>query len=657
MGEGHVDSGIKLGILFVHGMGEQERGDTITQMGDALTEWLRRWVQELPGGDVVIREATLRDTPQPVAPQTGPGTLERPAQRVTGPVAHATVELSRGEDPPERQQWLLAESWWADAFRQATFGELVTWAISVGPWLIASQRQGVVRRVLESNPPFAIGLFGQAFLWVLKGATVLGLYIIALILAGIIAPIALVLLVLGLIPIPVISDLARGIAHNLAGSFGDLLVLVRSPVRFAAMAERVRGDLEVMRGECDRVMIVAHSQGSAVAWHALRRMAQQGDEDHKVRLFVTFGQALRKLKSLYRLHEVGGALQGAATLLALLSTVLLIAEAALVSPQVIEQIQRGGDLTAIQIPSPFVIAIIVVALLIVVVQEILGGLVSDMSSQTEEELRTEFDAVTDKFPKLKWVDLWASADPAPNGPLLQALPPGISSYKVRNLASTLLDHSVYWSNVTEFVSTIAFAGARLVTGEPLGVAARFPDRLINAARTRDRRVSMLAAARVVFFTALAVGLYGVRSYLPGWGDAVLAWAHQNLPLVPDWTDWTPFAKGGVALGLISLGGFAGWLAVAWSWSVPIHADEDRFFRGMPLGVSNAYARLWFGAALFVPTVAIVAVWQLLDRFDGVLVLWYLGVGALLVLLTWSILQAGGTPLGEPSEDGVSTTLW
>ena len=34
----------RLGLLLVHGMGEQERGDTITQMGDALTEWLRRWI-------------------------------------------------------------------------------------------------------------------------------------------------------------------------------------------------------------------------------------------------------------------------------------------------------------------------------------------------------------------------------------------------------------------------------------------------------------------------------------------------------------------------------------------------------------------------------------------------------------------------------------
>lgn len=30
----------ELGILFIHGMGEQATGDTISQMGDAVTEWV-----------------------------------------------------------------------------------------------------------------------------------------------------------------------------------------------------------------------------------------------------------------------------------------------------------------------------------------------------------------------------------------------------------------------------------------------------------------------------------------------------------------------------------------------------------------------------------------------------------------------------------------
>lgn len=32
----------QVGVLFVHGMGEQSRGDTIGDMGEALTDWLRR---------------------------------------------------------------------------------------------------------------------------------------------------------------------------------------------------------------------------------------------------------------------------------------------------------------------------------------------------------------------------------------------------------------------------------------------------------------------------------------------------------------------------------------------------------------------------------------------------------------------------------------
>ena len=637
----------RLGILFVHGMGEQERGDTITQMGDALTEWLRRWIKVDPTKDLVIREATLRDTPQATAPATDLPN-DTAAQRVTGPAAHATVEIIDKADPARNQQWLLAESWWADAFRQATFGELVVWAISVGPWLIASQRQGVVRRVWEADPPFAIGIIGQAILWVLKLATTIGLYLIAVVIAGVITPLAIVLLLVGLLPIPVLSGFARAIAHNLAGSFGDLLVLVRSPIRFAAMAERVRRDLVVMGEECETVMVVAHSQGSAVAWHALRRMAQQDETLPKVGIFVTFGQALRKLKSLYRVQEQGGARQGRATLLALVSTLLLIGEAWLVGIQVYEQLHRGGDLMAISIPGTALLAIFGGALLIVMIQEMLDAIVRDTTKQTESELGEEFAEVQARFAGISWVDLWASADPASNGPLMQALPPGIFSYKLRNLASTVFDHSDYWSNVTEFVSTVAFTGASLVPTNALGATGRLPAQLIEAARTRDRRVSMLAAARVAYCTAVAVGLYGVRGFLPNWGDAILAWA-QTLPLVPDWTSWPGFWKGALALGLVALAGVAGWFALVWSWSLAIRADEQQFFARRP-GLPNTLARVWFGAALAVPTAAIIALWQLFAGVDGPLVLWYLGIGALLVAIVWWILQAGGQPLGPPDPE-------
>jgi len=71
------DKQYRLGLLFVHGMGEQGRGDTVTEMGDALTEWLRRWI-DARGAGFRIREATLREE----------------GSASTGPSAHVSVVLA-----------------------------------------------------------------------------------------------------------------------------------------------------------------------------------------------------------------------------------------------------------------------------------------------------------------------------------------------------------------------------------------------------------------------------------------------------------------------------------------------------------------------------------------------------------------------------------
>ena len=326
-GEPPTEKPYKLGILFVHGMGQQERGDTITQMGDALTEWLRRWL----GNDrFSLRDATLRSQEAAAAGTTSPSTSGR---------ANATVVLTRRKDDPEPgDKWLLAESWWADAFRQATLGELVAWAIGVGPWLIASQAAGLEHRLRRGKRSPAR--------WLIDEATFGVLVIIAALVAALITPLALALLLFSLIPIPIVSGFVQGLARNLAGSFGDLLVFVRSPVRFAAMAERVRGDIEWLDRNCDRVMVVAHSQGSAVAWQAIRRTAQRPEgERAQVAMFFTFGQAFRKLKSLHRLHtRVGGFRQFMFAVLATASTAFLLLAASMGVIVVGTLIDVGGDI-------------------------------------------------------------------------------------------------------------------------------------------------------------------------------------------------------------------------------------------------------------------------------------------------------------------------
>jgi hypothetical protein len=35
----------KVGVLFVHGIGEQAKGDTLVQCSEALQNWLNRWIK------------------------------------------------------------------------------------------------------------------------------------------------------------------------------------------------------------------------------------------------------------------------------------------------------------------------------------------------------------------------------------------------------------------------------------------------------------------------------------------------------------------------------------------------------------------------------------------------------------------------------------
>ena len=155
----------KVGVLFVHGMGEAERGDTVTQMGDSLSEWLRRWIEQSPGQDFKIRGARLREDSDAAQGETG-----------------VSVVLTDADG--RSQVWLLAESWWAGAFRPATFGELAVWAVSVGPWLIASQASGILSQLGGGRG--AGGGDSLSWLPLLRRATSIVLVILAAVAAAVV---------------------------------------------------------------------------------------------------------------------------------------------------------------------------------------------------------------------------------------------------------------------------------------------------------------------------------------------------------------------------------------------------------------------------------------------------------------------------------------
>jgi hypothetical protein len=610
-----LKKGYALGILFVHGMGEQARGDTITQMGDALTEWLRKYL----GHDRFrLQDATLRSREGASGGTASPSNSGR---------ANATVVLgddAEGQPPPHR--WLLAEAWWADAFRPASFGELAAWAIGVGPWLIASQASGLRQRLMRADRDFVRR--------VLDWTVFVLLMIVAGVIAAVITPFALALLLLSLIPIPFISTFAERIARNLAGSFGDLLVFVRSPVRFAAMAERVRDDIEWLDAQCDRIMLVAHSQGSAVAWHAIRRSAQREEGRRpQIAMFLTFGQALRKLKSLHRLHtRVGGGRQFAFAALAAASTLFLLIAAVQGVAVIGTYIGAGADpgrWWAQSAASVVTVGASVAA--VAVIQVILSRFAEANDGKAQDLILGDLDEVLGALPRFRWVDLWASADPAPNGPLFTRDAPGVSSFRIRNLASTALDHSVYWRNVTEFVSAVAFAASSLTPVGALG-SMPVPVRLQQASEVRDVRVTALAVARVALLAAFAAAVIGLAGDLPDIGAEILGFV-STLPLVPDWfSGWPAPARGAVALLVLAAAAFVAWWVLLWAWHAVIRTDEADFFARRPQVRWTVWAVAWATAAAVIPSAVIG--WLAITRGEAGFVLVYVAlvlVGLLAVL--------------------------
>src|SRR5438045_2038073 len=100
-----------LGVLLVHGIGEQKRGETLTEFGTPLVEWLSsRAEAERTKARVMRANITEGDDDEP---------------------AHAEIAVGEGD---HEQRWLMAEAWWAESFNKPKFSDLARWGFAVAPW-------------------------------------------------------------------------------------------------------------------------------------------------------------------------------------------------------------------------------------------------------------------------------------------------------------------------------------------------------------------------------------------------------------------------------------------------------------------------------------------------------------------------------------------
>ena len=125
----------RLGVLFVHGIGTQPARDTLVRWGDVLLKVIGRATEEEPGRTIpIVGQADAGD-------RSG----DKPAEVV--------VEFRRN-DRDGREKWLLAEGWWADSFPAPTYSELVSWSFRAVPWAFALH---IAQRYWQTNPKASKG--------------------------------------------------------------------------------------------------------------------------------------------------------------------------------------------------------------------------------------------------------------------------------------------------------------------------------------------------------------------------------------------------------------------------------------------------------------------------------------------------------------------
>lgn len=621
----------RLGILLVHGIGTQPQRETLVRWGDALVELIagatKAPEREAAAGGAAEAKAGEEDAPKAATeevPNATPAarppltvTLDRarPGSGTAEDAAEVALALETADGRQER--WLLTECWWADVFPPPTYGELVSWSVRAVPWSIALH---VAQRYWQCSEDG-----GMRRAWAAVRAT--GQLLVALALSPLVVVLLSVALLLGLLPIPQLRSFILAAQSTLTATVGDSLAFVESPVRAALIHSRLRDGLAGLRARCERMIVVAHSQGAAVVHEALggRNPSDGGGE---VRLaaatpvpetLVTFGAGIGKLVALREapsvVREIGrnpvaaalrwllftagmagfvflsvrtGAL-GLRELLwsALLALVVLIALVALWFA-LDGPLARLRASTRIKIAVSLVVAVLAIVWLVAKRSDLdpwplLGswfavlGLYASIWTIFEPRVKKILTSRVCRPPGVRrWVDLYASHDPVSNGALGVRDVQTVESVPVWNEGSLLGDHTSYWANRDEFVLRVVRECAATASSSWAHLLPPPPTPAAGEPTSSERRVGYLRRARMLG----RLGWFAVFVLI--WSR----WSHlvpQPFEL-PAWIPaWAPAAFRFLLLaGAVALAAAATSALLRRLWLRWVRSEQDAYLASRPL---------------------------------------------------------------------------
>ncbi len=555
-----------LGVLLVHGIGEQQVGDTLLGFTEPLQTFCEDWVKGASEEDGYARVTHTRL--RRVAGDDGAPSHTR---------LRAGLRRPGDEESDGEMEWLIAESHWAERFPVPSFRQMLAWLFSVVAPIIVrhvdyrlllpttvKNFDRITRLITDQEVVHEAGRWREAaharavvrvYKWARVGFLALAARlqnVVSVALAGAMLAFLALLLPLGFFPRT--RRVVITLQSKLANSLGDSYVLLRSPLRADAMVAQIERDIEWLEDQGRKqIVVIAHSQGAEIARRALSR--RKGGRA-TIELFVTFGAGIEKLDAVRQLADRPGRTWlyfllravGAASLVGLAWALVVGSWWSVVPLAVLAWLAPWGG------------------------KRIREHLVEEL---TDEKLGAK--ALENQG--TKWLDLFASSDPVSEG-YLDLDGHHSRSVRVTNYRSTLRDHTSYWQNVEEFTSRIAFSLAAL-SGWPRfdALLANDRSRARRAIAERQRRTKWLLLGR------WSAGLTGVLLVLVGrtaltLPDSIARYAHDVPWLSDDFAKSVerqlqePTLRGwlGVALAVVVLATFH------WTVTVRVWNGWDRAAR-------------------------------------------------------------------------------
>jgi hypothetical protein len=510
-------------VIVVHGIGSQKLGSTASRWADSIVRFGRA-----SGYVPDVRTTDLTSDPAKVTVR-----LDPPAGSNDAPV-----------------EFVIDEAHWAESFAQPSVGRVLRFLATIAPVLSITQSITIWRTKEDLWPNGKPGAQATGHIAAMVAPLALGVLALGLA-APLIAVLLLVLLLGASLPIPSVRQAVGKLLGWLSTSIGDAYLFVADPVNRAAMETRLAKRLT--EETSNPTVVLAHSQGAALAYRALQTMAP-GDRPTTL---ITVGSGVG------RLHQVG-LLQTLPWFLTPLFVVIVTSAATGIA--LFDWWWTSGLL-------------LLAAVLTVLAWRICAAWLDGKNwweAQGWKGKWSEWRKPTTKkkgllasIQKMFWLDIWASFDPVPNGRAARSK--GTGAYQLARVPgeqSLVRDHVRYdldWDHTMPLVldrlldpeSTQAarYVGVRPSDGDDAERLERIPLTARDWWGLGLRIVPMLAVG-VAFF---CVDLFGLGQWLrtapPGFLDSTIDAVFVPLRSVSDFVEavhWPWAARPQELLGALAL---------------------------------------------------------------------------------------------------------